>query len=143
MGTNFYLVEKAKRCDHCGHSKDDYKTHIGKASWGWCFSLRVDDEFHCPLDYYRPLESGTHICEDEYGDIIPLNVLYATIEERRGAKALTDESCRSMGYLDAWDFHYRNGSMPGPHDLLRHKLDGDRCIVHGPTTWDGMRGHFS
>jgi len=143
MGTNYKMVEKSKRCEHCGHSHEDAKIHVGKSSWGWCFSLRVDDEYHCPADYYRLMENGTHLCEDEYGELVSLEALRSTIEDRKGHSERSDDDYRKMGYASRYDFFTRNNAAPGPNGLLRHSRDGRHCVVNGEGTWDGIRGYFS
>ena len=49
MGTNYYLQPVVERCPTCHKPTDDWnlefaKRHIGKSSYGWCFSLRVYPE---------------------------------------------------------------------------------------------------
>lgn len=39
MGTNYYIF-KIEECEHCGSEKLK-KIHIGKSSYGWCFTSDI------------------------------------------------------------------------------------------------------
>ena len=45
MGTNYYFHQKStSMCEHCGHDPGAKVLHIGKSSYGWCFSLHIIPE---------------------------------------------------------------------------------------------------
>lgn len=143
MGTNYYW-HKAPKCDCCG--REDAPLHIGKSSYGWCFSLHVHpgDGIHNLDDWKAVLAQKGSYIRDEYGDLIESGELLKTITERNGKTPW-----ESRNYSDtAWyknedDFHRKNHSERGPHYLLRHKVDGVHCIGHGEGTYDYLIGEFS
>src|SRR5512139_2637692 len=66
MSTNYYL-KAAPRCEHCGRGPDR-GPHIGKASSGWAFSLRV-----YPSDEsWRLDDHGISVPVETINDWIPL-----------------------------------------------------------------------
>lgn len=110
MGTNYYLHEKPD-CECCGRSFEPL--HIGKSSYGWCFSLHVMPGIKT-LDDWRNRWSmpGSYI-RNEYGDLVSVADMELIITGRRG-----------------------------PNGLLRHQIDG-HCVGHGEGTWDYISGEFS
>lgn len=131
MGTNYYLYEKPA-CECC--KRDFEARHIGKSSFGWCFSLHVD-----PEDCINDLKDWAYlwnkpgaVIKNEYGEIVSAEEMLATITERYGMVSERD------------DFDYeRNQAVQGPNGLVRHAIDGRHCIGHGAGTWDLMIGDFS
>ena len=113
MGTNYYLYERP-RCETCGGASKPL--HIGKSSYGWVFSLRID-----PADGIKTLDDwrlawsqpGAYI-EDEYGDKVSIDKLESIITDRTH-----------------------------PVSLRRHTIDGRHCVGHGDGTWDLCIGEFS
>jgi hypothetical protein len=135
MGTNYYHHEKPP-CPTCGHEGDEPR-HIGKSSAGWCFSLHVhpEDGINNLADWKARWAAG--IIKDEYGDTITAEDMEHRITRRgRPTKG------KPLGYANWTDFHARNYSEPGPENLLRHQIDGRRCIGHGEGTWDLLVGEF-
>ena len=135
MGTNYYLIHKDDYCPHCGHKKEPL--HIGKSSYGWCFSLHVEPDHedfpHTLLDWQVLFSNKDCHIEDEYGDKLTVDEMMDEITKR------------SHPNPNSWD-DYRledNGAEPGPNNLVRHKVDGRHCIGHGDGTWDYITGEFS
>lgn len=126
MGTNYY--HEVVKCEHCGATE---RTHVGKSSGGWCFSLHVYPErgINDILDWSRVAETG--LIFDEYGVEIPWAALHEAITNRHW-----DSPEDYKGYLD-------NHATPGPNGLARHRVDGEHCIGHGSGTWDYIVGEFS
>jgi hypothetical protein len=97
--------------------------HIGKSSFGWCFSLHVIPEQGISnlRDWKalveRLLADGWRI-EDEYREIIALDELWKIVER-----------------VD-WERQYGR-------PLNRHDVDGDHCIGHGEGLYDYVVGDFS
>jgi len=131
MGTNFYLYEE-KACPTCGHCKEP--RHIGKSSAGWCFSLHVypEEGINSFADWRALISNPDYLIQDEYGDIISREELLERIEER---------SWERKG--DSTFNYAANSAEKGPNGLVRHKIDGRRCIGHGEGTYDYMIGDFS
>ena len=132
MGTNYYLHTKAP-CKTCGRPFD--RLHIGKSSYGWCFTLHViPEEGIVDLPDWQKLwkKRGAFIV-DEYGDRVSKEKMMEIITERewKGGQA---------GWRPA-EFA-RNYAVAGPNGLARHRLDGF-CIKHGAGTWDCLVGEFS
>ncbi len=67
MGTNYYLKRRKK--PHCSTCKCYERLHIGKASVGWPFILRIHPELGINewLDWKRLLASEDTYVVDEYG----------------------------------------------------------------------------
>lgn len=151
MGTNYTLVyptTEPVECHCCGHVSQKQKTyHLGKSSWGWCFSLHVSPELG--LIVWRDilaeincvLTEGGHI-ENEYGDKITLEEFISIVKERSSPNSFDERDWWRFNYHSEYDFHERNHSERGPNNLLRHRVDG-RCIANGEGTWDYIVGEFS
>jgi len=141
MGTNFYWTKKTDVCPHCGRSDNTKELHIGKSSAGWCFSLHVkhpawtecsDDSLPLDLFEWKELFADPEaVITNEYGEVITQEKMIECITNRSFPSAPTAA-------------HFvHNGGVPGPHNLIRHKLSPDRCIAHGKGTWDLIVGYFS
>ena len=136
MGTNYYV--RFDPCTACGHAEIEY--HIGKSSAGWCFALHVD-----PV---KSIESLNDIelllidnpIYDEYDQLITVEDMQKIITMRGAGPPYKRQA--PFGYESWADFHVQNDSMPGPNNLLRHKI-GTNCIGHGDGTWDLITGEFS
>ena len=142
MGTNYYWHEKPP-CPCCGATEEPL--HIGKSSWGWCFSLHVDRHLGIKTleDWIERFNrEGSHI-RDEYGGTVEVDEMMRVITQR-GKPAPTDwERIVQVGlYKSEEDFHRKNHSERGPNNLLRHQI-GELCVGHGEGTWDYIEGEFS
>jgi hypothetical protein len=129
MGTNYYWHEEPP-CPHCG--RNDEGRHIGKSSAGWCFSLHVyPDEGICNIyDWQKLFDWGGYI-DNEYGHEVSLQEMKCIITKREFSRAPSD------------NFDYeRNQAIPGPNNLVRHKVDGVHCIGNGDGTFDYIIGDF-
>ncbi len=143
MGTNYYL--RKTKCEQCNSYEE---LHIGKSSFGWCFSLHVIPEIGINnLDDWRELFSKYKII-NEYGEGMTPDDMIDTIINREGKNNFTepypDDTWFTTMYK-TWDsFHERNYSEAGPKGLLRHKISKEsRCIGHGDGTYDYITGDFS
>lgn len=137
MGTNYYLHRNA--CPHCG--RGDEPLHIGKSSGGWCFTLHVDPEIPVgDLSDWRALWA-TGVIKDEYGAVVTVAEMEATITERIG-RPFDAQDWSVTGYQNEAQFHKLNNSERGPNGLLRHQI-GQYCLKHGDGTWDCCSGEFS
>lgn len=137
MGTNYYIEEDI--CEYCGRSDEGY--HIGKSSVGWCFSLHVDPDngIICLQDVQDLWQDK--VIRDEYDHVIPEKEMILIITDRdRGEEW---ERSAPFGYSSWAQFHRDNHSEQGPNGLLRHQIDGNHCIGHGPGTYDYLIGEFS
>lgn len=137
MGTNYYLVTEG--CGSCGRGQSEL--HIGKSSYGWCFSLNTHpfDGIACLEDWKeRWSRPGTFIRDENHQTIAPDSML-STITERVGARR---KSGAPLGYSSLDEFYTLNSAERGPGNLLRHRVDGNHCIAHGDGTFDYMRGEF-
>lgn len=144
MGTNYYWYEQ-EPCKKCARKYPGI--HIGKSSFGWCFSLHVDKEMGIEslVSWKRLWRKG--IIRNEYGEKITPKKMLSIITERKSSnnfsKPYPVNDKDSLGYYLDWeDFFVRNSAMPGPKGLLRHKLEL-RCVAHGDGTWDLCTGEFS
>ena len=138
MGTNYYL--KTKACECCGLHDERNTMHIGKSSYGWCFSLHVDtylndtDEpaaAHSLEDWKVLWSKPGWVIVDEYLEQIPREKMLEIITDRRRD---TPPS--------RFDYHM-NSAVPGPNNLVRHRIDYKHCVGHGEGTWDYIKGVFS
>ena len=133
MSTNYYL--HIDECASCGHSRASL--HIGKSSYGWCFSLAVYRNMVF-LDWTTKLwirtlqdwkEAWQHgVIRDEYHEIIS------------PAKMLEIITCRSYPTPPE---NMNKHSTHGPNNLMRNVIDNIHCIGHGEGPWDYIIGDFS
>lgn len=144
MGTNYYL--EVNVCDHC--KRPEEKLHIGKSSFGWCFSLHVKKHVaeygNIPtnLDGWVKLwhEPNSRIV-DEDGDVVSPEDMLKIITDRESYA--TNGEFKWRGYDSEVTFHRMNRSERGPFGLLRHNVDYEHCIRHGEGTFDYIVGVFS
>jgi hypothetical protein len=135
MGINYYFYSKPP-CPHCGLLGD--KVHIGKSSYGWCFSLHVAhqpphyDEENLPFDWdgWKELIKSGYV-QDEDGAPVTAEDMINIVECRTGSKIVWSD-----------DMYAMNSAVPGPANLARHAL-GRHCVGHGTGTWDYIVGTFS
>jgi len=138
MGTNYYL--KTEMCECCGLHDESNTMHIGKSSYGWCFSLHVGKwlndledgpEAH-NLEDWQALwnRDGWVIVDEERRTVTPEEMLSIITERSRPTPPT------------GFDYH-RNSAEPGPNNLARHRIDGNRCLGHGDGTYDYIAGEFS
>ena len=134
MGTNYFIsLGSDKTCDHCGHTVEAKKFHIGKSSAGWCFGLHVepnDKEHPQNLDDWREaFDAG--VITNEYDEVIRADVMIHTITQRtRISRDIPPEQWM-------WD----NRASMGPNNLSRHQLD-EYCVGHGDGPFDYISGYF-
>lgn len=143
MGTNYYL--EFNTCPCCGEKKAPL--HIGKSSAGWCFSLRVYPEkgiknLNDWLDLWNEFEFTWTKIKDEYGTVISKTDMIDTIVNRSFPEGV-GRNFPPFGYTSWKQFYQANSAVPGPNNLMRHKIDGSHCIGHGEGTWDYIIGEFS
>lgn len=112
--------------------------HIGKSSWGWCFSLHVIPELGLnSLDDWQTFlqkPENKYKIKDENGQAVEYHRLLMLIINR---KAQRDNQRNEFFEME------RNHAVPGPNGLWRHKRDGHHCIAHGEGTWDLIASEFS
>lgn len=131
MGTNYFWIEEIKpACACCGRPADVREIHLGKSSYGWCFSLHVDPDIgiNSLLDWMSFWGRPNSRIEDEYEQQITPEKMMEII------------TCRS-GKSNCEDLAKMNHAIIGPRNLLRHPLDS-HCVGHGEGTWDHITGDF-
>ena len=146
MGTNYYWHGNV--CAHCGRGDD--RIHIGKSSGGWCFGLHVTDEIKSLDDWRRIFWSGDGVIRDECGQEISNHDMMNIIMERAWERS-PEETFAAIKNVRAFRDNYKslehfyevNDAVPGPNNLLRHRVDGGHCIGNGDGTWDLITGEFS
>ena len=136
MGTNYYAKKNA--CPHCRRCDEEDTYHIGKSSYGWCFSLHVDEtsgitDYDSLMKYIKDNEC---LIVDEYGEETPLADLTECITGRGNGKWCPHTRTPNEDLME------RNGAERGPKNLWRHKIDGRHCVGHGEGTWDYITGEF-
>lgn len=135
MGTNYYLV--SPECSHCGKELEP-RIHLGKSSFGWCFSLHVYPEFGiCDIAAIRALivekiKDKWYII-NEYNEQISVDKFFDIVTKRKG-KQISEENL---------EWYKQNYALPGPKNLVRHQLHPNHCIGHGTGTYDYCIGEFS
>jgi len=135
MGTNYYLRPRGGSvCEHCGRGDDVEELHIGKSSFGWCFSLHIIPELGINdlADWLPLFESGQ--IRDEYGETISAAEMLSLITER--GDPANSRKMKDPGWYTS------NHAEPGPNGLARHRL-GWHCVKQGEGTWDCVTGEFS
>lgn len=115
MGVNYYWHHKPE-CSECG--RDFEPLHIGKSSYGWCFSLHVmpDDNINTIKDWLNLWKKEGSSIKNEYGEKISASEMEDIVINRNPMKGKA---------------------------LARHSLDGGDCIGHGEGSWDYIIGDFS
>lgn len=138
MGTNYYFYRKV--CGHCG--RGDEPIHIGKSSFGWCFSLHIypEEDIHDLPDWQRAWDEPESIIKDEYGQAITKEDMLVKITQRGDNK--TNWEKPPYGYANWRAFHGMNQSERGPNGLVRKRI-GSYCQGHGSGTWDLCTHDFS
>jgi len=144
MGTNYYWVHKADKCETCGRGEET-RLHIGKSSMGWCFALHVWEPYeeppeHAPewlclpgtlLSWASLFARPDSYIENEYGEVKTTQQMLDIIMHRGMNRELTPEIAQNTG------------GVIGPENLLRHPISAGSCIGHGTGTWDLCVGEFS
>ena len=146
MGTNYYLTIDVcgPECPKCGHMiPNEKKIHIGKASAGWTFALRIHPNSDITsLNDWIKVMGENPIIHNEYDERVTKEFMLRQITERGNPIApgfATRET--PAGYTSWIQFHARNHSVEGPHGLLRRREDDE--TTHGEGTWDYVLGEFS
>lgn len=133
MGTNYFHTTPANPCVTCGHDPDGVRLHIGKASAGWCFALRLHpDQGILTIDDWIVRIKGPGLIVDEYGRGLDAFGMLSRILHR---------GWHGSGAPRARIFRANEDAEPGPNGLLRHRLGG-LCVEHGEGTYDYMIGDF-
>lgn len=79
MGTNYYTVENY--CNHCNQYKEDL--HIGKDSYGWCFSFR-GYKYGGPISWQQWKEYlKDKLILNEYGEKVSYDSFVELIEKHK------------------------------------------------------------
>ena len=131
MGTNYYLLKNV--CPHCNHAEE--KLHIGKSSAGWYFALHVTEDIKSFVEWAK-LFAPPNIIIDEYGDKIEPKEMLSIISARRRREEYRPK-------MSAIELAQNNCTIDYKNNLLRHKVDGQRCIGTGDGTWSYITGGFS
>ena len=128
MGMNYFL--RTNICAACGRYD---QRHIGASSAGWCFALHVyPEEGIGDLRDWERLWSQGVIVDEEGQELTPTEMMgKITVRSWDQPRRLRPQELA------------RAGAEPGPNNLFRHRLDGWRCVGHGPGTWDLLQGEFS
>ena len=138
MGLNYYL-HPSRNPLHRGGNPYPFQPgvdflHIGKSSGGWCFALHIYRDLGInSLEDWKPW-LHRHRIEDEYGR----RVRYDDLME-----VITDRAWASRPEHFTPEFLAQNHALPGPHNLLRRRVDGTYCVGSGAGTWDLCAGDFS
>lgn len=148
MGTNYYLKKKGV-FPFCKRKHE--RLHIGKSSGGWCFALHVmpERDINDLEDWQKLWNKPGVIIETEYGEQITPEEMTQVITQRSRDKSVDETFRTNPGAFGSWyssarDFYNRNGAIPGPNKLLRHRIDSfGHCVKHGAGTWDCIEGEFS
>ena len=141
MGTNYYVADKSKYCEHCG--RGEKTIHLGKSSAGWCFTLNVHPkrDIHNWKDILKFVK-GKKIF-NEYDEHITLAEFIDVVEHRSWDYPRSEMDFSCYPYCKSLkDFLKRNNAVLGPNNLLRHEIS-DFCIGHGEGTYDYIVGDFS
>jgi hypothetical protein len=121
MGTNYYLKkESPSKCVTCKHDPDEKVLHIGKSSYGWCFSLHIiPEEGINSLDDWKAAwgASGAKILNEYDEEVLPEDML--KIITTRGPGKWSPEGREPQRHAP---FHKENpGTVregPGSYDLI-------------------------
>lgn len=137
MGTNYYYIKDP--CAHCGRGSETL--HIGKSSFGWCFSLHIiPDEGITSLEDWKEIWPQGRI-ENEYGEAQTPEEMLAVIMDRKREDPVDWTRAHSDARTLS-DFLNENGAtIDEKYNLLRHRLSG-YCIANGDGPYDLFPGDF-
>lgn len=109
--------------------------HIGKSTNGWVFSLHIypEEGIKTFTDWLLLLKDPAKVIVDDRGREVSVEEMVRVITERQG-----DQETRSV----LFDYS-RNRAEPGPHNLVRRRIDYMLCVGHGEGTYDYLVGDFS
>jgi hypothetical protein len=146
MGTNFYH-ETGPAVDYpfFAPAWEPERRHIGKSSYGWCFSLHVypDEGIHDLPDWEKLWAKGGRVV-DEYDDKISIEEMRERITDRSHPAGWDDKNWTAGNHYTSEEHMLRmNHAFRGPNNLLRHQLMEGHCIGNGAGTWDLIIGDFS
>jgi hypothetical protein len=131
----------------CPCDREPEGLHIGKASSGWCFSLRCYEHADPALEGYaldptvgiKSLEAWIPLFQehgviDEYGHDVDLDLMLHCIRGRywNHTRPLTESAAIEAG-----------GAFDPETPLIRHRIDERHCKGWGPGTYDFCYGEFS
>lgn len=120
MGTNYYWYEKPK-CDKCGRC--DERVHIGKSSWGWCFSLKVYpwDGLNSLSAWIEKFKTPGSYIEDEYGELIGYEEMIREIKrEGAGWDDWIKKNEKLRRHTNVWGLEGRCVEGEGNYDLCNY-----------------------
>ena len=148
MGTNYYL--HIKKPDQKVVTPMSFNTyHIGKSSYGWAFSLHVDEyEGVNSLQDLKNkiLEAGENATiQDEYGNIFTLDELLSVILDRSwGNYCASEEEFKTSKHMFPDDF-LTSTRHKIYKSMRRHTIDGRFCVGWSSEeeTYDLIKGSFS
>ena len=148
MGTNYYL--HIKKPDQKVVTPMSFNTyHIGKSSYGWAFSLHVDEyEGVNSLQDLKNkiLEAGENaIIQDEYENIFTLDELLSVILDRSwGNYCASEEVFKTSKHMFP-DDSFTSTRHKIYKSMRRHTIDGRFCVGWSSEeeTYDLIQGEFS
>lgn len=135
MGTNYYIKEKNTNCcPNCGFGQ----RHIGKASYGWHFMLRVypEDGIMTLDDWKNLFYDKDSVIHNEYKDEISPDRMMELITLRR---LDTNGKHVQAAYKNEQHFCERNNCEPGFNNLYRPK----KVFANGDGPFDYFDHEFS
>ena len=121
MGTNYYFHQKStSMCEHCGHDPGAKVLHIGKSSYGWCFSLHIipEEGINSLDDWKLAWDAPDTKILNEYDEVVRPEDMLKIITTRGPGK---------------WS----------PEGVDPQRSVGDHCVGHGSGSWDLIVGEFS
>lgn len=150
MGTNYYYHTNVNVVDRL-LGKEPEVLHIGKSSFGWCFSLHAIKERGLTTAgaWLKFIHQDGGKILNEYDDVVSLEELHATICDRKGRNNEPPFITAEFNPLeyevhDSFEAYCKKaGGDPGPNGLIRHTVDGRHCLANGDGTWDLIAGEFS
>lgn len=139
MGTNYYCEtgKKIKKTCDCGFEHEIPEVlHIGKNSFGWCFTLHGTDTLKCFRDWLPVLKRAERIY-NEYGEEISFDQMCKIIlkaspirsikENEEFEKFVAEENARSRPY--GCSIKIKNGLAYTSDNTLGE--DGNYSVLFG------------
>jgi hypothetical protein len=88
MGTNFYLLQNV--CTQC--HKPDEVLHIGKRSFGWCFTFQGFENIKTTDEWKRLMQIPNSIIEDEYHHAHTFDDFWKMVDNLKDGRVNTYDS---------------------------------------------------
>lgn len=144
MGTNYYLITRDEKCNHC--NRPYIPRQIGKDSHGWAFALRVypEDNINDIDDWIKLWTPEDMIIMDEYGKIIDKDFMRGRIVNKISLSRRAIIPSKQVLEQNYAIYDTDNDLLRADVNRLAAKYGKNTpCLANGKGTYDIFVGEFS